>query len=80
MKMLIKIHRGLNKSLKIKIVDDYLVSYKKKEWFANPNFALGPSSPLPRSIIFVEFDFSGALNCMFIPIISSYINSERSKF
>ncbi len=31
MKMLIKIHRGLSKSLKLKIVDDYLVSYKKKE-------------------------------------------------
>lgn len=31
MKMLIKIHRGLNKSLKLKIVDDYLVNYKKKE-------------------------------------------------
>ena len=30
MKILIKIHRGLNKSLKLKIVDDYLVSYKKK--------------------------------------------------
>jgi len=31
MKMLIKIHRGLNKSLKLKMVDDYLVKYKKKE-------------------------------------------------
>jgi len=31
MKILIKIHRGLNKSLKLKIVDDYLVNYKKKE-------------------------------------------------
>ena len=31
MKMLIKIHRGLSKSLKLKIVDDYLVNYKKKE-------------------------------------------------
>lgn len=30
MKILIKIHRGLSKSLKLKIVDDYLVSYKKK--------------------------------------------------
>ncbi|KLD98377.1 hypothetical protein AA20_08790, partial [Aliarcobacter butzleri L348] len=31
LKILIKIHRGLSKSLKLKIVDDYLVSYKKKE-------------------------------------------------
>ena len=30
MKMLIKIHRGLSKSLKLKIVDDYLVRDKKK--------------------------------------------------
>ena len=30
MKILIKIHRGLNKSLKLKIVDDYLINYKKK--------------------------------------------------
>ncbi len=30
MKILIKIHRGLSKSLKLKIVDDYLVNYKKK--------------------------------------------------
>ncbi len=30
MKMLIKIHRGLNKSLKLKLVDDYLVKDKKK--------------------------------------------------
>ena len=30
MKMLIKIHRGLGKSLKLKIVDDYLVRDKKK--------------------------------------------------
>ena len=30
MKMLIKIHRGLNKSLKLKMVDDYLVRDKKK--------------------------------------------------
>ena len=30
MKMLIKIHRGLSKSLKIKMVDDYLVRDKKK--------------------------------------------------
>ena len=29
MKMLIKIHRGLNKSLKLKMVDDYLVTNKK---------------------------------------------------
>lgn len=29
MKMLIKIHRGLNKSLKLKMVDDYLVGEKK---------------------------------------------------
>jgi len=29
LKILIKIHRGLSKSLKLKIVDDYLVSYKK---------------------------------------------------
>jgi len=30
MKTLIKIHRGLSKSLKLKIVDDYLVNHKKK--------------------------------------------------
>jgi len=30
MKMLIKIHRGLSKSLKLKIVDDYLVRDKKR--------------------------------------------------
>jgi hypothetical protein len=30
LKILIKIHRGLSKSLKLKIVDEYLVSYKKK--------------------------------------------------
>ena len=29
MKMLIKIHRGLTKSLKLKMVDDYLISNKK---------------------------------------------------
>jgi len=29
MKMLIKIHRGLSKSLKLKMVDDYLVKDKK---------------------------------------------------
>lgn len=31
LKILIKIHRGLSKNLKLKIVDDYLVSYKKRE-------------------------------------------------
>lgn len=31
LKILIKIHRGLGKSLKLKIVDDYLLNYKKKE-------------------------------------------------
>jgi hypothetical protein len=30
MKMLIKIHRGLSKSLKLKMVDDYLIGDKKK--------------------------------------------------
>lgn len=30
LKILIKIHRGLGKSLKLKIVDYYLVNYKKK--------------------------------------------------
>jgi hypothetical protein len=30
LKILIKIHRGLSKSLKLKIVDDYLVNYRKK--------------------------------------------------
>lgn len=30
MKKLIKIHNGFTKSLKIKMVDDYLVSYKKE--------------------------------------------------
>jgi len=29
MKMLIKIHRGLSKSLKLKMVDDYLTRDKK---------------------------------------------------
>ena len=31
LKILIKIHRGLSKNLKLKIADDYLVSYKKRE-------------------------------------------------
>ena len=31
MKMLIKIHRGLNKSLKLKMLDDYLVRDKKNQ-------------------------------------------------
>ena len=31
MKMLIRIHRGLNKSLKLKMVDDYLVREKKNK-------------------------------------------------
>ncbi len=30
MKKLLKIHNGFTKSLKIKMVDDYLVTYKKK--------------------------------------------------
>ncbi|WP_324170766.1 hypothetical protein [Sulfurimonas sp.] len=30
LKILIKIHRGLSKSLKLKMVDDYLLNYKKK--------------------------------------------------
>ena len=30
MKMLIKTDRGLSKSLKLKIIDDYLASYKKE--------------------------------------------------
>ena len=30
LKILIKIHSGLSKSLKLKIVDDYLLNYKKK--------------------------------------------------
>ena len=30
MKKLLKIHNGFSKSLKLKMVDDYLVSYKKK--------------------------------------------------
>jgi len=30
LKILIKIHRGLSKSLKLKIVDDYLINYRKK--------------------------------------------------
>jgi len=30
MKMLIKIHRGLSKSLKLKMVDDYLIGDNKK--------------------------------------------------
>jgi len=30
MKKLLKIHNGFTKSLKLKMVDDYLVSYKKK--------------------------------------------------
>ena len=31
LKILIKIHRGLSKSLKLKLVDDYLLNYKKKK-------------------------------------------------
>lgn len=31
LKILIKIHRGLNKSLKLKIVDDYFLRDKKKK-------------------------------------------------
>ena len=31
LKILIKIHRGLSKSLKLKIVDEYLLNYKKRE-------------------------------------------------
>jgi len=30
MKKLIKIHNGFTKSLKLKLLDDYLISYKKK--------------------------------------------------
>ena len=30
LKILIKIHRGLGKNLKLKMVDDYLLNYKKK--------------------------------------------------
>ena len=30
LKILIKIHRGLSKSLKLKIVDDYFINYRKK--------------------------------------------------
>ena len=30
MKKLIKIHNGFTKSLKLKLVDDYLINYKKK--------------------------------------------------
>ena len=30
LKILIKIHRGLSKSLKLKLVDDYFLNYKKK--------------------------------------------------
>ena len=30
LKILIKIHRGLSKSLKLKLVDDYLLNYKKR--------------------------------------------------
>ena len=30
LKILIKIHRGLSKNLKLKIVDDYFLNYKKK--------------------------------------------------
>ena len=35
--MLIKIHWALNKSLKLKIVDDYFVGYKKRELNENTN-------------------------------------------
>ena len=31
LKILIKIHRGLSKSLKLKMVDDYLLNYKKRK-------------------------------------------------
>ena len=40
MKKLLKIHNGFTKSLKLKMVDDYLVSYKKKWLFRSPNFSL----------------------------------------
>jgi len=30
MKMLLKIHRGFRKSLKLKMIDEYLTNYKKK--------------------------------------------------
>ncbi len=39
-KKLLKIHNGFTKSLKLKMVDDYLVSYKKKWLFRSPNFSL----------------------------------------
>jgi len=32
LKILIKIHRGLSKSLKLKMVDDYLLNYKKNDY------------------------------------------------
>ena len=40
MKKLLKIHNGFTKSLKLKMVDDYLVSYKKKWLFRPPYFSL----------------------------------------
>ena len=40
LKILIKIHRGLSKSLKLKLVDDYLLNYKKKWLFSLKYFTL----------------------------------------
>ncbi|MFT5660146.1 MAG: ribosomal protein L15E [Sulfurimonas sp.] len=40
LKILIKIHRGLGKSLKLKIVDDYLLNYKKKRLLSLKYFTL----------------------------------------
>ena len=40
MKKLMKVHAGFNKSLKLKIADEYLVSYKKKWLFKHPFFSL----------------------------------------
>jgi len=42
MKKLLKIHNGFTKNLKIKMVDDYLVNYKKKIIIHAPIFFIKP--------------------------------------
>jgi hypothetical protein len=44
LKILIKIHQGLSKSLKLEIVDDYLINYKKKVMIQTPIFLIKPKT------------------------------------
>ena len=50
MKKLHTIHNRFTKSLKLKMVDDYLVGYKKKEWFTHPNFSLNQKFGLANKV------------------------------